>query len=168
MDCSHAGVRGPFALLEGYYEHLDLLRVQRCPMRNVVLACTRATFSCSRQTPGSHELVALARDLLEAAFAPHDPRSIHEHKTPEEVAEILSKLKPQFIHHPTCKKLLPRILAENGCDLEKTYFDVPRMRSAYPPHFLRFGNRLRLPPASRHLVFGADVPAQLVDADLSA
>ena len=91
------------------------------------------------ETPASRELIALARDLLEEAFAPHDPRSIHEHKTAEEVAEILSKLKPQFIHHPTCKILLPRILAENGCDLDKTYFDVPRMRSAYPPHFLRSG-----------------------------
>ena len=91
------------------------------------------------ETPNSRELIALGRDMLETAFAPHDPRRIHEHKTPEEVAEILSKLKPQFIHHTTCKILLPRILAENGCDLEKTYFDVPRMRSAYPPHFLRSG-----------------------------
>jgi hypothetical protein len=91
------------------------------------------------ETPSSRELVALGRDLLETAFAPHHPRRIHEHKTPEEVAEILSKLKPQFIHHPTCKVLLRRILAEHGCDLEKVYFDVPRMRSAYPPDFLRSG-----------------------------
>ena len=91
------------------------------------------------ETPSSRELIALARDMLETAFAPHDPRSIHEHKTPEEVAEILAKLKPQFIHHSTCKILLPRILAEHGCDLDKTYFDVPRMRSAYPSQFLRSG-----------------------------
>jgi len=91
------------------------------------------------ETTGSRELVALGREMLETAFAPHDPRRIHEHRTPEQVAEILSKLKPQFIHHPKCKILLPEILAENGCDLEKTYFDVPRMRSAYPPHFLRSG-----------------------------
>ena len=108
-------------------------------MRNAVLAFTPAKSLCYSPTPGSHALVALARDMLETAFAPHDPRSVHEHKSPEEVAEILSKLKPQFIHHPTCKKLLPTILAENGCDLEMTYFDVPRMRSAYPPHFLRSG-----------------------------
>ncbi len=91
------------------------------------------------ETAGSRELVALAREMLETAFAPHDPRRIHEHKTPEEVAEILAKLKPQFIHHPECKTLLPKILAEHGCDLEKVYFDVPRMRSAYAPHFLRSG-----------------------------
>jgi hypothetical protein len=93
----------------------------------------------SSETKSTRELVAFARDLLEGAFAPHDPRSIHEHKTAEQVSEILAKLKPQFIHHPTCKILLPRILAENGCDLEKTYFDVPRMRSAFPSHFLSSG-----------------------------
>jgi hypothetical protein len=91
------------------------------------------------ESPNSRELVALARDMLETAFAPYEPRRIHEHKTPEEVAEILSKLKPQFIHHPRCKTLLPKILAEHGSDLEKVYFDVPRMRSAYPSAFLSSG-----------------------------
>ena len=91
------------------------------------------------ETPGSHDLIALARDMLETAFRPHDPRRIHEHRTPEEVAAILGKLKPQFIHQPTCKVLLPRILAEHGCDLDKVHFDVPRLRSAYPSHFLRSG-----------------------------
>jgi hypothetical protein len=91
------------------------------------------------ETQSSRELVAFARDILEAAFAPRDPRRIHERKTPEEVAEVLSKIKPQFIHHPNCKALLPRILEESGCDLRRTYFDVPRLRSAYPSHFLRSG-----------------------------
>jgi hypothetical protein len=90
-------------------------------------------------TAASNELAALARDLLETTFAPHDPREVHQYRTAAEVAETLARLKPQFIHHPTCKTLLPRILAEHGCDLEKVYFDVPRMRSAYPSHFLRSG-----------------------------
>lgn len=91
------------------------------------------------ETASSREPVALARGMLETAFAPHGPRLIQEHKTAEEVAEILCRLKPRFFHDPTCKVLLVRILAENGCDLEKIYFDVPRMRTAYPPHFLRSG-----------------------------
>lgn len=90
-------------------------------------------------TSGSRELIALARNMLEEAFAPHDPRAIHEHKSAEEVAEVLAGLKPRFIHHPECKVLLPRILEEHGCDLDKTYFDVPRLRSAYPSHFLSSG-----------------------------
>lgn len=90
-------------------------------------------------TDGTRKLIDLARRMLEEAFAPHDPQTIHEHKTPEEVAAILSKLKPQFIHHPECKKLIPQIMREHGVDLEKLYFDVPRLRSAYPSHFLTSG-----------------------------
>jgi hypothetical protein len=90
-------------------------------------------------TPASLELVALGRRMLEDAFAPYDPRKIHEHMTAEDVAAILSALKPAFIHHPDCKRLLPRIIAEHGVDLEKLYFDVPRMRSAYPSDFLSSG-----------------------------
>ena len=90
-------------------------------------------------TPGTKALVSLAREMLEKAFAPHDPRAIHEHMTPEQVAAILSKLKPSFIHHPECKKLVPMIMRENDIDLEKLYFDVPRLRSAYPSHFLSSG-----------------------------
>ena len=77
--------------------------------------------------------------MLSEAFAPHDPRSIHEKKTPEEVAAILGNLKPNFIHHPECKRIIPQIMREHGVDLEKLYFDVPRLRSAYPSHFLSSG-----------------------------
>lgn len=90
-------------------------------------------------TDGTRALIDLARGLLAKAFAPHDPETIHEQMTPEEVAAILSKLKPQFIHHPECKRLIPEIMREHGVDLDKLYFDVPRLRSAYPSHFLTSG-----------------------------
>ncbi|MBS0242342.1 MAG: hypothetical protein JSS20_09200, partial [Proteobacteria bacterium] len=90
-------------------------------------------------TKASRDLIALARRMLEEAFVPHDPRRIHEVMTPEDVATILSRLKPQFIHHPECKKLIPEIMREHGVDLDKLYFDVPRLRSAYPSHFLSSG-----------------------------
>jgi hypothetical protein len=90
-------------------------------------------------TPGTKALVSLAREMLEDAFAPHDPRVIHEHMAPEEVAAVLSKLKPSFIHHRECKKLIPAIMSENRVALDKLYFDVPRLRSAYPSHFLSSG-----------------------------
>ena len=95
-------------------------------------------FICS-ETPSSRALIALARNLLEQAFAPHHPETIHLHITPEEAAAILGKLKPQFVHHPECKRLIPALLREHGVDLEKVYFDVPRMRSAYPSDFLTSG-----------------------------
>ena len=59
--------------------------------------------------------------------------------TPEQVAAVLSNLKPSFIHHPECKKLIPMIMSEHGVALDKLYFDVPRLRSAYPWHFLSSG-----------------------------
>ena len=90
-------------------------------------------------SPSSLELAALGRRMLEEAFAPLDPRTVHKHKSPEEVAAILSTLKPAFIHHPECKRLLPQIMAERGVDLDNLYFDVPRMRSAYPSEFLSSG-----------------------------
>jgi hypothetical protein len=90
-------------------------------------------------TAASRALIDLASAMLAEAFAPHDPREIHRHSTPEETAAILSRLKPQFIHHPECKRLIPRIMVEHGVDPEKLYFDVPRMRSAYPTDFLTSG-----------------------------
>lgn len=87
----------------------------------------------------SKDLISVAREMLEKAFAPHDPRTIHRHMSPEQVASILSVLKPNFIHHGECKKLIARIMRENDIDLEKLYFDVPRLRSAYPSHFLSSG-----------------------------
>src|SRR5436190_408485 len=86
-------------------------------------------------TSGTRDLIDLARQMLEEAFTPFDPRTIHERKTPEEVAAILGKLKPQFIHHPECKRIIPQIMLEHGVDLGNLYFDVPRLRSAYPSHF---------------------------------
>jgi hypothetical protein len=77
--------------------------------------------------------------MLEKAFAPHDPRTIHKRMSAEDVAGVLGKLKPQFIHHPECKKIIPQIMRENGVDVEKLFFDVPRLRSAYPSHFLSAG-----------------------------
>ena len=91
------------------------------------------------KTSATEALIALARTMLEDAFAPHDPRLIHRHMTPEAVAAILADLKPQFIHHPECKKIIPEIMKERGVDLEKLYFDVPRLRSAYPSDFVSSG-----------------------------
>jgi hypothetical protein len=90
-------------------------------------------------TPTTRCLIDLASTMLEHAFAPHDPCEIQRHLTPEEVAVILAKLKPQFVHHPECKQIIPQIMAERGIELDKLYFDVPRMRSAYSADFLTAG-----------------------------
>ncbi len=84
-------------------------------------------------------LCALAERLINEAFAPHDPRSIDRHLGMEECARILAALKPRFIHHPEGKRLLPEIICSVGGDADAVYFDVPRLRSAYPTTYLTSG-----------------------------
>lgn len=90
-------------------------------------------------TAATSSLCDFARDLIEKAFAPHDPRLIHEILPVEECVAILAELKPRFIHHPRCKEMLAEILMKLGCDADKTYFDVPRLRSAMPNDYLTAG-----------------------------
>ena len=90
-------------------------------------------------TPASAEMTRLAQQMLAEVFSPHDPRTIHRHLSAEDVAAVLAKVKPRFIHHPDCKRLIPAIMAEHGVDLDSLYFDVPRLRSAYPSDFLSSG-----------------------------
>ena len=89
--------------------------------------------------PSAVKLCQLARDLVEEAFRPMDPRKIQESMPAEQVAGILSVLKPKFIHHPAAKTYIQGILSELGCDLEEMYFDVPRMRTAFPGDYLKSG-----------------------------
>lgn len=90
-------------------------------------------------TPNSLALSELGREMAEAAFAPYDPREAQFHLAVEEYAGILAVLKPKFIHHPKSKECIQGILAEFGCDLEKTYFDVPRMRTSTAQGYLTTG-----------------------------
>ena len=87
----------------------------------------------------TRELCDLAREMSEEAFSPHDPRQAQRHLSQEEYVEILAVLKPKFIHHPRCKELIREILRAHGCDLIKTYFDVPRLRTATSDSYLTSG-----------------------------
>jgi hypothetical protein len=90
-------------------------------------------------TSSSLALVKLAQELISEAFGGLEPETAQYHMPVEQFAAILAELKPRFIHHPEAKKLLPGILQELGCDLEKTYFDVPRMRTATSDEYLATG-----------------------------
>jgi hypothetical protein len=84
-------------------------------------------------------LCQLAKDMVEEAFHPSDPLFVHESMPVERAVEILATLKPKFIHHPEAKNHITRILQEFGCDLNQTYFDVPRMRTAFQGDYLKSG-----------------------------
>lgn len=90
-------------------------------------------------SPASLKLVELARTMLSVAFAPFDPELAQYHVPVAKYAEVLADLKPRFIHHPECKKLLPEMLASLGCDSRDTFFDVPRLRTATSDDYLSTG-----------------------------
>ena len=89
--------------------------------------------------PGALALVEHARELIEDAFGGRDPR-IAQHDMPvDEYAALLADLKPRFIHHPRSKACISQMLVELGADPEKTYFDVPRMRTSTSDGYLTTG-----------------------------
>jgi hypothetical protein len=89
--------------------------------------------------PSASKLCELAKKMVEEAFHPLNPLLLHENLPVEQCVETLAVLKPKFIHHPKAKEYLRGILSELGCDLKKTYFDVPRMRTAFPGDYLKSG-----------------------------
>jgi hypothetical protein len=57
----------------------------------------------------------------------------------EDFAALLAELKPRFIHHPESKERIRALLASFRCDLDRTYFDVPRMRTSTSNDYLTAG-----------------------------
>lgn len=92
-------------------------------------------------TPSSSalKLCGLAQRLIEEAFPSQNPLKLQESMQAKDCADILGRLKPRFIHHPEAKEYIKGMLAELGCDLKNTYFDVPRMRTAFPGDYLKSG-----------------------------
>ena len=90
-------------------------------------------------TPSSRALVSFAKELVDAAFGGLEPELAQHHMPVEQYAAILTELKPRFIHHARSKECLQGILRELGCDMSKTYFDVPRMRTSTSENYLTSG-----------------------------
>jgi hypothetical protein len=95
-------------------------------------------FVCSA-SPGSRALVEHARRMVRDTFGDLDPELAQYHMPAEQYAALLADLKPKFIHHPESKRCIQEILRDTGCDLEQTYFDVPRMRTATSDDYLSTG-----------------------------
>lgn len=89
--------------------------------------------------PSTLAFAAFTRSMIEEAFAPLDPRTAQHEMPVERYAQLLTRLKPAFIHHPESKLQIQKLLAELGCDLMKTYFDVPKLRSSTSDGYLTTG-----------------------------
>jgi hypothetical protein len=97
----------------------------------------RGSIFVQTPTPAALSFCQFAKEMIEEAFRPMDPLRIHEQLPVEKCAEILATQKPKFIHHPHSKEYIQTMLSEVGCDLSRTYFDVPRMRTAFPGDYLK-------------------------------
>ena len=90
-------------------------------------------------TPATAAFIEVARSMIRDAFGGLDPETAQRELPVERYADILADLKPRFIHHPASKACIRDLLNEFGCDVEKTYFDVPRMRTATSDGYLTTG-----------------------------
>jgi len=97
-------------------------------------------------TEASLAMCAFARELTEAAFAPHEPTTAQHHLSVDEFVERAGPLKPRFIHHPRTRELQKKYLEEMGFDPARTYLDVPRMRVATSDGYLTSGIGHAQPP----------------------
>jgi hypothetical protein len=93
----------------------------------------------SSPTRATEEFCHFTGELVKEVFGDLDPEVAQDHLPVREYAEILSELKPRFIHHRRSKEFLRDILAERGCDLDETYFDVPRLRTSTSGGYLTTG-----------------------------
>ena len=89
--------------------------------------------------PSSLALVEHAREMIEAAFAGIDPLVAQYEMSVERYVEICAPLKPAFIHNDRTKELVRAVLDDFGCDLDRTYQDVPRLRMVTSHGYLTSG-----------------------------
>ena len=73
-------------------------------------------------------LVTHARNIISEAFPDHEPCIAQHHLPVEGFIQRAGPLKTRFTNDPRTKNLIRHILEESGCNLERTYFDVPRLR----------------------------------------
>jgi hypothetical protein len=90
-------------------------------------------------TASSLAFCDFAREMVREAFGSLDPQTAQFSVPVEEYAALLGELKPKFIHHPKSKECIRGILQELKCDLSKTHFDVPRLRTATSDNYLTAG-----------------------------
>lgn len=89
--------------------------------------------------PSTVALCDFAREMIEEAFAPHDPLEAQFHMPVEEWVARFGPVKPAFIHHPQTRGLIRDVLVELGCDSDDTYMDVPRLRGVTSDGYLTSG-----------------------------
>ena len=74
-----------------------------------------------------------AISMIGEAFAPYAPETAQYELSVEEFVKRVGPLKSKFTNDHRTKELVRNLLIEFGCDLNDTFFDVPRLR-VVPAH----------------------------------
>jgi hypothetical protein len=77
--------------------------------------------------------------FISEALEPHDPQRAQFNLPVSEFVARIAPLKSAFTNDPRTKTLIREVLTSFGCDLEKTYFDVPRLRIVPHGNYLSSG-----------------------------
>src|SRR5438105_1614190 len=80
-----------------------------------------------------------AREAIQLTFSPRDAQTAQFDRPVEEFIALVGPLKSGFTNSPRTKELVRDVLADFGCDLDKTYFDVPRLRVVTSNSYLTAG-----------------------------
>jgi hypothetical protein len=90
-------------------------------------------------SPSSVALCDFAHAMIEEAFGGIEPTEAQYHMPVEQYVSIIAPLKPKFIHHPKTMELLSAVVRDAGCELDRTYVDVPRLRMVTHGGYLTSG-----------------------------
>src|SRR5271154_5214593 len=85
-------------------------------------------FLLNHRTQPTEALCDHAIEMIAEAFGPHQPETAQFNMAVGEFVERVAPLKTRFTNDQRTKELVRDILRESGCDLDDTYFDVPRLR----------------------------------------
>jgi hypothetical protein len=117
-------------------------------------------------SPESLGLVEHAHNLIADAFGSNDPQTAQYDMPVEDFAALLADLKPEFLHHPESKERIKALLASLRSDLDRIYFDIPRIRTSTSDDYLTSGISYAFHP-HHDTWFSAPVQAtELADPDL--
>ncbi len=85
------------------------------------------------------EFTRFTREMIETYFGGHDPEHAQYGMPVADYADLLGRLKPNFIHDAGSASRLSEVLRERGCAPDTTYFEVPKLRSSTSDNYLTTG-----------------------------
>lgn len=90
-------------------------------------------------SPVSIALCNYAKVMIKNAFGKIDPQTAQFSMGVNDFVATIGPLKSKFTNDVRTKSLVKELLADFDCDLDKTYFDVPRLRVVTHDNYLSAG-----------------------------